>query len=152
MLTAAGGAGRRRVAAEAERSTAYFRDVAVRRELLKEDGKPVPFGMRLAYRIGEFVVYGPVRDQLGLRHARWCLTGGAPLGADTFRFFRSFGVNLKQIYGATEASALVRLADRRRGRSEHGRTHACRASRCASATRRGAGARTRRVQGLLQAG
>jgi long-chain acyl-CoA synthetase len=50
-----------------------------------------------------------VRDQLGLRNARWCLTGGAPLGADTFRFFRSFGVNLKQIYGATEASALVAL-------------------------------------------
>jgi len=87
----------------------YFRDVAVRRELLKEDGKPIPFGTRLAYRIGEFLVYGPVRDQLGLRHARWCLTGGAPLGPDTFRLFRSFGVNLKQIYGATEATAMVAL-------------------------------------------
>ena len=87
----------------------YFRDVAVRRELLKEDKKPIPPGMRLAYRIGELVVYGPVRDQLGLRHARWCLTGGAPLGADTFRLFRSFGVNLKQIYGATEATAMVAL-------------------------------------------
>jgi long-chain acyl-CoA synthetase len=85
----------------------YFRDVAVRRELLKEDKKPIPFGTRLAYLLGEFVVYGPVRDQLGLRRARWCLTGGAPLGPDTFRFFRSFGINLKQIYGATEASALV---------------------------------------------
>jgi long-chain acyl-CoA synthetase len=85
----------------------YFRDVAVRRELLKEDNKAIPFSTRLAYRIGEFVVYGPVRDQLGLRRARWCLTGGAPLGPDTFRFFRSFGVNLKQIYGATEATALV---------------------------------------------
>ena len=48
-----------------------------------------------------------MRDQLGLRNCRWCLTGGAPLGADAFRFFRSFGINLKQIYGATEASALV---------------------------------------------
>ena len=57
------------------------------------------------------LVYGPVRDQLGLRNARWCLSGGAPLGADTFRFFRSFGINLKQIYGATEASALVCLQD-----------------------------------------
>jgi long-chain acyl-CoA synthetase len=84
----------------------YFRDVAVRRELLKEDNNAIPFGTRLAYRIGEFVVYGPVRDQLGLRRVRWCLTGGAPLGPDTFRFFRSFGVNLKQVYGATE-SALV---------------------------------------------
>jgi long-chain acyl-CoA synthetase len=85
----------------------YFRDVAERRELLRGDAKPLPLATRLAYRLGEFLVYGPVRDQLGLRNARWCLTGGAPLGADAFRFFRSFGVNLKQIYGATEASALV---------------------------------------------
>ena len=87
----------------------YFRGVAERRELLLGDGKPISPMTRLAYRLGEFLVYGPVRDQLGLRNARWCLTGGAPLGADTFRFFRSFGVNLKQIYGATEASALVAL-------------------------------------------
>ena len=87
----------------------YFRGVAERRELLKGDGKPIPSSLALAHRLGEVFVYGPVRDQLGLRNARWCLTGGAPLGADTFRFFRSFGINLKQIYGATEASALVAL-------------------------------------------
>jgi long-chain acyl-CoA synthetase len=87
----------------------YFRGLAERRELLIGDRKPVPRLMQLAYRVGEFLVYGPVRDQLGLRNARWCLTGGAPLGADAFRFFRSFGINLKQIYGATEASALVAL-------------------------------------------
>jgi long-chain acyl-CoA synthetase len=87
----------------------YFRRVAERRQLLLGDGKPVPAWTRLAYRLGEALVYGPVRDQLGLRNARWCLTGGAPLGADAFRFFRSFGINLKQIYGATEASALVAL-------------------------------------------
>ena len=85
----------------------YFRRVAENRELRIEDKKPIPLGMRLAYRAGEITTYGPVRDQLGLRNARWCLTGGAPLGPDTFRFFRSFGVNLKQIYGATEACALV---------------------------------------------
>ena len=87
----------------------YFRRVAERRELVLGDRKPLPATTRFAYRLGEFFVYGPVRDQLGLRNARWCLTGGAPLGADTFRFFRSFGINLKQIYGATEASALVSL-------------------------------------------
>ncbi len=87
----------------------YFRNLAERRELLKADGKPIPRSMRLGYRLGEVLVYGPVRDQLGLLNARWCLTGGAPLGADAFRFFRSFGINLKQIYGATEASALVAL-------------------------------------------
>ncbi len=87
----------------------YFRALAERRELLKTDGKPIPAMTRLGYRLGEFFVYGPVRDQLGLRNARACLTGGAPLGADTFRFFRSFGVNLKQVYGATEACGLVSL-------------------------------------------
>jgi long-chain acyl-CoA synthetase len=85
----------------------FFRGAAEKREVLKGDGRPVPLTTRLACRLGEICVYGPVRDQLGLTNARWCLTGGAPLGADTFRFFRSFGINLKQIYGATEASALV---------------------------------------------
>ena len=55
--------------------------------------------------------YQQVRDQLGLRKARWCYTGGAPLGPDTYRFFRSFGINLKQVYGATEASALIACQD-----------------------------------------
>ena len=87
----------------------YFRGVAERRELLVTDGNPVPASLALAYRLGEFMVYGPVRDQLGFSKARWAVTGGAPLGPDTFRFFRSFGINLKQVYGATEASALVAI-------------------------------------------
>jgi long-chain acyl-CoA synthetase len=91
------------------RTYRYFTDLAERCELLKTDGKPVPALARLGYRLGEFFVYGPVRDQLGLRNARTCLTGGAPLGADTFRFFRSFGINLKQVYGSTEACGLVAL-------------------------------------------
>ena len=87
----------------------YFRGLAERHELFKSDGKPIPVWTRFGYRLGEILVYGPVRDQLGLRNARACLTGGAPLGADTFRFFRSFGINLKQVYGSTEACGLVAL-------------------------------------------
>jgi long-chain acyl-CoA synthetase len=86
-----------------------FRAVAERAEMLRADGKPVPPGLRLARALGEVLVYGPVRDQLGLRRARWAYTGGAPLGPDTFRFFRAFGVNLKQVYGSTEVSALVSI-------------------------------------------
>jgi long-chain acyl-CoA synthetase len=89
------------------RTFEYFRDKAIEAELLRSDGKRVPAGLRAILAIGEFLVYGPVRDQIGLRRARWCLTGGAPLGADTFRFFRAFGVNLKQVYGSTELSAFV---------------------------------------------
>ena len=85
----------------------YFRGLAERCELKRADGKSLSIGERLGLMAGEFLVYGPVRDQLGLRNARWCYTGGAPLGPDTYRFFRSFGINLKQVYGATEASALI---------------------------------------------
>ena len=85
----------------------HFRALAERCELKRSDGKRLSLGDRLGLALGEFFVYGPVRDQLGLRRARWCYTGGAPLGPDTYRFFRSFGINLKQVYGATEASALI---------------------------------------------
>ena len=86
-----------------------FRRVAERMEILRADGKPVPAMLRLGHALGEFLVYGPVRDQLGLRRARWALTGGAPLGPDTFRFFRAIGVNLKQVYGSTETTGLISL-------------------------------------------
>ena len=91
------------------RTFEYFRSVAERAEILRSEGKPVPAGLRLATALGEFFVYGPVRDQLGLGQAKWALTGGAPLGPDTFRFFRSIGVNLKQVYGSTETTGLVSL-------------------------------------------
>jgi long-chain acyl-CoA synthetase len=86
-----------------------FRAVAERAEVLRAEGKSVPLGSRLLLRLGEFFVYAPVRDQLGLDRARWAYTGGAPLGPDTFRFFRAFGVNLKQVYGSTESTGLVSL-------------------------------------------
>jgi len=86
-----------------------FRAAAERAEILRSEGKAVPPGLRLRRGLGEFFVYGPVRDQLGLGRARWAYTGGAPLGPDTFRFFRAFGVNLKQVYGSTESTGLVSL-------------------------------------------
>jgi long-chain acyl-CoA synthetase len=85
----------------------YFRGAAERAEILRADGTPVPLILRMVRALGEFFVYGPVRDQLGLGRTRWALTGGAPLGPETYRFFRAFGVNLKQVYGATETTALV---------------------------------------------
>jgi long-chain acyl-CoA synthetase len=87
----------------------HFRRVGEKVEVAKAEGKPVSLGMKIQRALGEFFVYGPVRDQLGLLRVRWALTGGAPLGPDTFRFFRAIGVNLKQIYGATETSGLVAL-------------------------------------------
>jgi long-chain acyl-CoA synthetase len=91
------------------RTFEYFRAAAERAEILRVEGKPLPAGLRLTTALGEFFVYRPVRDQLGLRQTKWVLTGGAPLGPDTFRFFRSIGVNIKQVYGSTETTGLVSL-------------------------------------------
>ena len=84
----------------------YFRGVAERAQQREAAGQGLSFGLRALRAIGEFMVYAPLRDQLGLRRSRLVYTGGAPLGADTFRFFRAIGVNLKQVYGATELSGL----------------------------------------------
>ena len=85
----------------------FFSGLADRAELLKGSGKHLPVSLRFGLVLGEVLVYGPVRDQLGLRRARRVYTGGAPLGADTYRFYRSFGVNMKQLWGATELAGLT---------------------------------------------
>jgi long-chain acyl-CoA synthetase len=87
----------------------FFRGLAERAEQLKGEGKAPSLLSRLSLALGEVLVYGPVRDQLGLRRARWVYTGGAPLGPDTFRFFRAFGINIKQVWGSTELAGLASL-------------------------------------------
>ena len=87
----------------------FFRWLAERAESLKGEGRPPSLFHRFGLLVGEVLVYGPVRDQLGLRRTRWVYTGGAPLGPDTFKFFRSFGINIKQVWGSTELSGLASL-------------------------------------------
>lgn len=86
-----------------------FRDISVEIENRKAEGLPISFASKLKRAIGEVLVYGPIRDQYAFRRARWVYVGGAPLGPDSFRFFRAMGVNLKQVYGSTEVSGLVTL-------------------------------------------
>lgn len=57
--------------------------------------------------IGEWVLFRPLRDNLGLRRIKYAHSGGAPLGADVFRFFAALGVDIKQIYGGTEPSGTI---------------------------------------------
>jgi len=87
----------------------FFRRLAERAEAAAGAGRKASPLLRLGLAFGEVLVYAPVRDQLGLRRARWCYTGGAPLGPDAYRFFRSFGINLKQVWGSTELSGLASL-------------------------------------------
>jgi long-chain acyl-CoA synthetase len=88
---------------------AYFTGVARRcgSEIL--DGRPVPVVDRALYSIGNVLVYGPLRNVLGMSRIRIAYTAGAAIGPDLFRFYRSIGVNLKQLYGSTETCAAVCL-------------------------------------------
>ena len=87
----------------------YFMDLAGRvgRDIL--DGKPVPFADRVKYRLGEFLVYGPLKNVLGLTRMRLGYTAGEAIGPDIFDFYRSLGLNLKQLYGSTEASVFITI-------------------------------------------
>jgi len=73
------------------------------------DGKPVAFADRLAYAVGNVLVYGPLRNVLGMSRIRVAYTAGAAIGPDLFRFYRSIGINMKQLYGSTETCAYVCL-------------------------------------------
>ncbi|MCU0970092.1 MAG: AMP-binding protein, partial [Rubrivivax sp.] len=73
------------------------------------DGKPVGAGDRIAYALGNFAVYGPLRNTLGLNRVRVAYTAGEAIGPDLFTFYRSIGINLKQLYGSTETAVFVCL-------------------------------------------
>jgi long-chain acyl-CoA synthetase len=73
------------------------------------DGKRVSLVDRLQYALGNLLVYGPLRNVLGMSRIRVAYTAGAAIGPDLFRFYRSIGVNLKQLYGSTETCAYVCL-------------------------------------------
>jgi len=88
-----------------------FRKLAERAEQYRESGERIPFALRLGSSLGEFLVYAPVRDQIGLGRLRWANTGGEPLAPHVLRFFRAFGVGLKQSYGIAEAAGLVTVRD-----------------------------------------
>jgi len=71
------------------------------------DGRPVGFADRLKYRLGELFVYGPLKNTLGFSRVRIGYTAGEAIGPEIFDFYRSLGINLKQLYGQTEASVFI---------------------------------------------
>ena len=87
----------------------YARCMALARRVGADilDGQPVAAGDRALYALANLLVYGPLRNVLGLSRIRVAYTAGAAIGPDLFRFFRSIGINLKQLYGQTETCAYV---------------------------------------------
>ena len=87
----------------------YFMNLAKRVGPALMDGKPVGLVARLTYALGNFMVYGPLRNNLGFSRVRVAYTAGEAIGPDLFSFYRSIGVNLKQLYGSTETAVFVCL-------------------------------------------
>ncbi len=73
------------------------------------DGKPIGLLDRLQYALGSLLIYGPLRNTLGLNRVRVAYTAGEAIGPDLFTFYRSIGINLKQLYGSTETAVFVCL-------------------------------------------
>jgi len=71
------------------------------------DGKPVSAWDRLKYGLGNLFVYGPLKNSLGFSRVRVGYTAGEAIGPEIFDFYRSLGINLKQLYGQTEASVFI---------------------------------------------
>jgi len=89
------------------RLTRFFLSLAQEGERRRLAGQPLPLSSRLLAPLGSLLVYGPLRDNLGMRRIRIAYTAGEALGPEIFVFFRALGINVKQLYGMTEASVFV---------------------------------------------
>ncbi len=87
----------------------YFMDVAKRVGIRILDGEKVSFSDRLLYAIGDLCVYGPLKNTLGLSRVRLAYTAGEAIGPEIFDFYRSLGINVKQLLGQTEASVFITI-------------------------------------------
>jgi len=82
----------------------YFIAQALEMERLKAGGRAISTWRRLMKTLGELIILGPIKDHLGLSRAGTAFTGGEAVGENIFLFFRSLGINFKQIYGLSESS------------------------------------------------
>jgi len=73
------------------------------------DGQPVSLLDRVKWRLGDWAIFGPLRNTLGFSRVRVAYTAGEAIGPDLFTFYRSIGINLKQLYGSTETAVFVCL-------------------------------------------
>ena len=69
--------------------------------------EPVSLKDSLLYKLGNILVYGPLKDVLGLRRTRLAYTAGEAIGPEIFDFYRSLGINIKQLYGQTECMVFI---------------------------------------------
>jgi len=85
----------------------YFFSVARRCGEKILNGEPVGLMGRLLYGLGELCIYGPIKNRMGFSRVKVAYTAGEAIGPEIFSFYRSLGVNLKQLYGQTESSVYI---------------------------------------------
>ena len=82
------------------------------------DGESVGTLDKIKYALGNFLVYGPLRNNLGFSRVRVAYTAGEAIGPDLFTFYRSIGINIKQLYGSTETAVFVCLQPDNQARAD----------------------------------
>ncbi|HYX01894.1 MAG TPA: AMP-binding protein [Reyranella sp.] len=87
----------------------FFMALARRVGPARLDSRPVGLADRLLYVLGNLLVYGPLKNTLGMSRVRVAYTAGEAVGPEIFTFYRALGVNMKQLYGQTEASVFVTI-------------------------------------------
>jgi len=87
----------------------YFMGVANKVEKLRMAHDPVPLRLKILYQVGRYLLYDPLTDNIGMKKVRVAYTAGEAIGPEIFEFYRSLGINLKQLYGMTESCALVSI-------------------------------------------
>ena len=96
----------------------YFLAVAQKVGPAKMNGQAVGLMDRVMYLLGNWLVYGPLRNNLGMSRVRVAYTAGEAIGPDLFTFYRSIGINLKQLYGSTETAVFVCLQPDNQARAD----------------------------------
>ncbi len=87
----------------------WFMPIAYQIIDLEDEGKPIPLHLKALRWLGEFAVFEPLRDKIGLTRAKNVLTAGSMLAPDVIRFFRAIGVELRQLYASTETMGTIHL-------------------------------------------
>ena len=96
----------------------YFMDIARRYGPARMDGQSIGLWGQLIYGLGNLLIYGPLRNNLGFSRVRVAYTAGEAIGPDLFNFYRAIGINLKQLYGSTETAVFVCLQPDNQARAD----------------------------------
>ena len=87
----------------------YFMEVAKKTGVAMLDGKEVTRKEKFMYWLGNILVYAPLKNTMGFSRIRLAYTAGEAIGPEIFDFFRSLGINIKQLYGQTEAAVFITM-------------------------------------------